>query len=295
LSQLNPKTKTETKNKHRNINTGIMKPYHPNNKAIMTLVAAVGVLAARPGAAQTTIIDDTFTDANYVALAAHLPDVNLTGNLWTDSGSYWGAGVIYNNAAQLNTDRGAGISLQGYSLPGSTLTLSADLNPNGIGASSGANYRGVFLGFYTSPTLPTTHGYNALLGLLLDPTTGSVSLADSLATGNAENIISSQSYTLGTWTENEVHTLSYTIDTTSGSILGASLTDANGTENYSFTTGLFTDSSLDWVGAAVSAPAGNETGIIDNFSLVATPEPGAWALMSGGLAMMLGVGRLRRS
>ncbi len=247
---------------------------------IKPLVIALNalLLGAAASSAQTTIIYDTF--GGYDALPDHAPDLNLTGNPWSIAGDQttWGTPGCINGVALFIGDTGGGISLQGYTLPSTTLTLSAGLYVNNI-ADDNANTRGMYLGYFRDLTLNTNISTVDFTGMLLDATDGTLNLLNNDSSGSS-TVVSSRSYQ-GTWDKGQLHTLSYTIDTVSGSILSATLDSSN----YMFAAiSIFASTNLNYVGLGVSAPASGQYGYAANFLLTAeaTPEPGTLALAALG-------------
>ncbi len=252
-------------------------------KPIKPLVIALNalLLGVAASSAQTTIIHDSFYDDQDTALPSHVPDVNLTGNPWSMSGNLSTEGYPYcvNGNASFFVETGAGISLQGYTLPSPNLTLSATLFENNIGGDD-ANKRGMYLGYFRGITLTTNVSTADFTGLLLDATDGSLNLLNNDSSGNS-TVVSSQAYQ-GDWDSTQDHALSYTIDTVSGSILSATLDS----QNYSFAaTSVFASTNLNWAGLGASDPVGGPSrGFAANFMLTAeaTPEPGTLALVGLG-------------
>ena len=204
------------------------------------------------------IVQDSFTGANGTSLIGRAPDViNLPGGTYIVSGSTatWGVPQIQGNAAQVNSDIGALVSIAsngGYTKP-TQFSISASLNPQSIYGSD-TGFRGMGLGFFSGAD--PGHGYVDCTGLALNPN-GNLTLVVS---GNAG---ASNSYP-GTWTENQWHTLSYTVNTGTGAISNVVL------DGYSetFTTTGFTTAATAYAGFYASDANGrNGLGLADNFTV----------------------------
>jgi hypothetical protein len=250
-----------------------------------------------PSPHSATIISDTFTDTNGTAITSHVPDVNLTGNAWTTStvNSFVNtSATIQNNAYNTGPFSSSAININsngGYVRP-NELTISATLTPNNI-TTDGEAYRGVGLGFFSS--FSTTQNYFNFVGVVLDPT-GRVSL---IRTDNnyGTTVVAQQAYTLGTFDAAIPHTLSYSINSSTGAISNISLSDVNGTQNYSFTTTIFSSANTSLAGfyATQTSPHGTagKSAFVDNFTVSAIPEPSTYAFIGGALALGLAVTRRR--
>ena len=238
-------------------------------------------LAVCTGQAQI-LISDTFTGANGTLISAHTPDTNLPGGSYIVNGTGWGSGTIQNNTLSQNTDMGVGISLASsgsYTKP-TNLTISADLN---IGTLTGdvVHANGVGLGFYVMPNNAAFHGGSGFLGLILSPT-GNLSFTSIDTSGSyIKTVIQTFTYS-GTWDAAVNHSLSYSVNTTTGNFSNILLDSIT----YGFSsTALFTDTATTYAGLSVSSSTGSKYGYADNFQI--NPEPSTFSLLVlGGLALV---------
>jgi DNA-binding transcriptional regulator YhcF (GntR family) len=178
----------------------------------------------------------------------------------------------------------AGIPLSSVTYTEPTiLTISAELNVSGLTRA----YEG--LGF--SSEAIDGQGAGNLDGLELGDN-GTVQL---IGTANLQTI----DYTLnnGVFDPTIEHKLTYTIDTTTGAISKASLSDINGTENLTFNNTTLGSTYFD---SANTAYAGfgvtpNGTALLDDFTVASVPEPSTWALLFLGLIGLLALQRNARA
>ena len=263
----------------------------PCSTSFVRLMATVVVFGLSAISLQAQIIFDTFDGTNGTWLSAHTPNTDLPGASYiqnADPTNIWGPAQIQSATAQLNTDRGVGISLAssgGYTKP-ANFTISADMN---LGTVTGtANGRGVGLGFFNTVSNTAFHGNNNFLGLVLLPS-GILNLISVDATTDAVvTLVQSLPYS-GIWNAAVFHSLSYDVDTTTGNISNVVL-DSTG---YAFnSTSLFTNAATAYAGFIASSATPNGYGYIDNFSVV--PEPSAVYFAAFALVLFAGISIRKR-
>ena len=247
---------------------------------------AESVTVAR--ATSTTIIQDTFSGPNGNSLIGQTPDTaNLPGGAWQAGAPNNISSAVYNSPNQLafaSTNGAVEIptSSAGYTPP-ATLTISAGLAVNDISANADSFGRGMGLGFFaTIPTgsQPAEYTTGGFTGLTLDapktPNAGGGYVELNMAANNQQTravIVPFPTSVVGAFSTSTLHTLSYTINTTTGQISNVSL--SNGTitdtadyaaiDNYN-TSGWFTVANTAYAGVMNSAAYGG-TGGVSNFVL----------------------------
>jgi hypothetical protein len=204
------------------------------------------------------LVTDTFTAANGTQLVGRAPsESNVPGDVYAGTGDPLWSTLIQGNAAELNADVGVSVSIAStasYTKP-LTLTISASLNPQATTGTQG--FRGVGLGYFAAPG--GGNGFTGFTGLTLNPD-GKLTLMENGTEG------ASVAY-VGTWTANQMHSLSYSIDTRSGKVTNVVLDG----QSKSYTTTAFTGSATTRAGFYVSGAAGGEKGLVDDFALRAGP------------------------
>ena len=284
------------------------------------LAVSVAFVSLQGTASATTIIDDTFSGADGTILGPdyttvsnpspatiaasdaiqHEPGVNLTLNPYTFNNEYNGNPITVEGGVGVipaGSGGSASINISSSTSPlytkPTTLTISADLEPNDI--TTGNTFDKEALGFYSAPQ--AGQSFEGFLGLALSAD-GTVTLLGFDTDDFNTPVYTSQAYTLGTFNPDAFHTLTYTVDTTTGAIENASLTDANGTETYSFSTDLFTSTATTYAGFYARSDSTPTTDPeIDNFVLsgnVVVPEPSTYALLAAGLIGLVFVCRRGR-
>lgn len=250
----------------------------------LSLLALATAILAAAQVSGGVIVDDTFTGVDNTILPDHTPDVNLPGGAWGSNGnvSAWGDPKIKSNAAFVNPDMGAGISLTSagsYTKP-TSFTISSDMTLTTLDESSVSTG----LGFYSYVVPWQTWSIQNFKGLLLkrDGTLQYVS-NDGTTTTVLQSVawsgIGGASYVTGA-----THTLSYGVNILTGTITSVSLSGSNA--DFSAITGdtsnTFTDNATTRAGFLVG---GYATGIFDNFMVDSSPvpEPTALALLASGL------------
>ena len=272
-----------------------------NVASICLAVCAMGLLSVPAADATTvTLVQDTF-NTGPTTVNGRTPDaVDLPGSNWISSQSISGNQLIVGgDGATVLSIASAGA----YTKP-TVLTISADLNLNGMtgaaslaaeGDTAGTNgtiIRGITLGFFDPATIPTggffgeRRGpfgvtYNDLGYLLLvrgDATAANLN-GDVLAQVSTYGPSNTPIPLTGS------HHLSYTVDTTTGSISGVTF-DGFLIDFGVSTAGLFTDARTNYAGNYAASGAGNTFGFLDNFTIT-TPEPASLSLLAAGGMLLL--------
>jgi hypothetical protein len=204
------------------------------------------------------LVTDTFTAANGTQLVGRAPaDANVPGDVYARTGAAGWSTLVQGNAAELNADVGVSVSIAStasYTKP-LTLTISGSLNPQAITGTQG--FRGVGLGYYPAPG--GGNGFTGFTGLALNPN-GNLTLMENGTPG------ASVAY-VGTWTANQMHLLSYNVDTRSGAISNVVLDG----QSKSYTTTAFNTAATTRAGFYASAAVGGVKGLVDNFAVSAGP------------------------
>ena len=228
-----------------------------------------------------TIISDTFNGTNGTLLTAHAPNVNLTGGGWTFSSANNSIGpniAIQSDAALVTRFGSAGINItsSGTYVKPIEMTLSATLN--GMNSTTGSAVQaGVSLGFFSSLGTGESQNWFNFSGLVL-AADGTLKLIRSTTTFTPI-LIASAAYS-GSWVQNAAHTLTYKINTSTGQISNISL-DGDSASYAGFSTNIFTNANTTYAGFYLSndtTPTG-KTASVDNFQLVAVPEPAAFGML----------------
>ena len=229
------------------------------------------------------IVSDTFTAANGTAINGRTPSpVDLPGTTWVQANGAW-TNDIENNLANLGPDEGDAISIgtvaSTYNVTSYSISDSFNL---GTDTMNTYQLRGTWLGFFSSGTAEDT----TFTGLVVNPN-GNIRLI-----GNNSNVIGSPIAISG-FNAAATHTLSYSVDLTTGTISNilldgsaVSLTAPNGT---------FTLADTAYAGFHNSSNSASSFGSVGNFVLSSpqvVPEPASWTLVLGGLGMLL-IGRKR--
>ncbi len=224
---------------------------HSNSYITSYLDGHVGIeLQSKYPALTPTFFIDTFTGADNTLLSAHVPDINMGSGTWATQGSAgsWGDTKISSNTGYANIDTGASISINKHP---NFMYISVKLNPVAI-AGTDSTGRGVGIGFFTG--VSGGHGTDNFCGLAVNPN-GTLNLIGGTA--------QAQTYT-GTWVENQWHTLSFTVNCTSGT-----LTDVvfDG-QSKTFTTTIFTTANTPRFGYYASSQFGSNGSIyVDDLTI----------------------------
>lgn len=250
------------------------------NLIIVTL-ALLGSWAAVSARAEL-IIGDSFDTSHTGTIDGRTPDLaDLPGGTWTVSTNYFYTNYgSVDNALWVwrpgdNTGGAATISLasSGAYVKPTQLSVSADLNFYGVAGGTG----GLILGFYASPVTS---------GTAFDPVTGltgfRITQTGTLILYENGSAASTLAYPAGSFTAdaNTFYTLSYNIDTTTGSL--SDVTFAG--QTYAFTSTAFTDAATAYAGVGLRWTGRDTQGYVDNFAINSIPEPAAIALFAiGGL------------
>lgn len=248
--------------------------------------------------AANTIISDDFNGTNGAALAGRTPDlVNLPGTNYSVNGTTptlntSGVGNIplgispqsvastsYNSASWLSIG-----SSGGYVKP-SVLTLSATLDTFSL--TDDAQFtRGIGLGFFTSaPQSGDADATVRFTGLAVNVSSGQLYL---LSNGVR---ITNYSHPYPAFTTGAMDRLTYSIDTTSGSVTSvfAGSNDITSFFSGSTSAGVFTGAATNLMGFYGSSSSSGTTGYVGSLVVSSTspvPEPVSTILLYGGIAML---------
>lgn len=259
------------------------------------VAGSLGALCISHSASGGAIVSDAFSGIHGGSIDQRTPDTdNLPGSTWTmlPFGSFGGAyistqyGGNPSPVAWLRNDGnstgGIAISIAdaGNYLKPSKFTISADIAFDGSAATNAG------VGFYSALPTEATSGDTILThftGLQLQwwNTLGELQLVVNGAT-----VGSPIAYT-GTFAPTAYHTLSYTVDTTTGAISNVDLQGS--TSSYNFDTSGFSNTATAYAAAATTYTWGRDHWMaFDNFSVSAVPEPTSIALLGlgGGFLMV---------
>ena len=245
--------------------------------------------------AQTVIISDGFSGTNGASLNGRTPDgVNLPGRSYTvasyldyvgaQPGIYTGGGSPLPSAT---TGFNAVVfydlsSNGGYTKP-SLLTLSIDIQINT--AANNVTPRGVGLGFYSISRANNseTEANDHFTGLTFRPD-GALNLV-------VDGVLQAATVApFGGFLTSSFYTLTYSVNTVSGSITAVKLngTDYTGVFGGATTAGIFTGSLTNLAGFYGStAVSPSFTPVVDNFKISSVAEPGMVELLFTGLGSWL--------
>ncbi len=251
-----------------------------HTSSMMVLVGGALLLsAAHAGAA--VIVSDTFIAANGTAINGRTPSpTDVPGTTWTQNGSFW-SNTIQNDQASLGADMGDAIALNATSTQ-YTISDSFNISNN---TSTNTAYRGAGLGFYTSASSSSTHGFDGFTGLAVNAA-GTVSLFINVS-GNSPTAATST--TVSGFNDAISHTLSYSINAGTGLISNISL-DGNAV-SLNAPANTFTAANTALAGFWGNAATSGGTTLIGNFvvSTAAVPEPAtlSFLIAAGAIGLLL--------
>ncbi len=233
-----------------------------------------------------SIIQDTFSGANGASIVGAAPDTtNLPGGAWFKQNSESQTNVTYKSPNQISIQAingGVAIATRGAAYtPPTTLTVSAGLAVNNININGDSFSRGLGLGYFATMIPAGTAAIaSGFRGLSLDipgdqgAGAGSVEL-DTYGGPGVENrlVVVPFPAALGTFSNSTFYTLTYTVDTLTGQISNASLSNGTVTDtadyaaidNYN-TRGVFTLANTAYVGI-INSSGTISTGFARNFVL----------------------------
>lgn len=259
-------------------------------KALLSLLLVVTVGMATSRANATYIVASDFNQTTGVAIDTVAPNIaNLPGAAtWfqtgmVGSGYSWAFNQITDGANEQGLANGTGISIAsaGSYVKPTSLHIQADLK-SGITTGTDKNYgRGVALGFYNATHVSgaTSFPMTGFTGLVLGRT------GDLYSMENGSYLGSSVAFG-GTFNASAFYTLSYDVNTTTGSISNISLSGS--TADYSVLTSLaFTDAATANLGFFTSSEDGGAYGYVDNVALSSVPEPSTVTVLATGLFGLL--------
>ncbi len=265
--------------------------------SLFALTAAT-MLALAVSASANVIISDAFTGSNNADIDGRTPDTtNLPGGTWskqpfnssgtfnatvqTDDGDPAPRGQ-FNAAGNSNGSIAIPITSSGAYTKPTEMTLSADL------AMDDSAVTRLALGFYSE--LPAQADGNVVTdfftGLEIQNRNFNGTLNGEMRLWENGSVVASSIAYTGTWVPTDYHTLSYTVDTTTGAITDITLEGS--TSDYNFTSTAFTDANTAYAVVAVSYTwARDHKGHVDNFLLTEVPEPASLALFGAGAILIL--------
>lgn len=268
-------------------------------KSKVSILAAVALAAVAGGAASaraSLIISDAFNGTSGATLSGRPPDgVDLPGTTYS-ANDYDGAVPFIattngNPSPAVNTSSlgAAAIELShgSYTAP-TSFSISADLSPYTTTPDvSGIKYaRGAGLGFFTgalSASAITPTG-DAFTGITVD-TNGDLQL---VVNGTAATPIAGTAP--ATFVETNFYNLSYTVNTTTGTISNVIYAGTNYSTDFSTATG-FTAAATAYAGfygsSSTSYSTSKTNAFVDNFKVSTVPEPATVGLVGLGGAMLL--------
>ncbi len=244
----------------------------------------------------TPIIQDTFTGSSGTSIAGRPPSpTDLPGGTYTVWGSTGVNTLNGSNQVQLGADRAGAINISsaGSYFKPTVMSISAGLEVDttaGTDIGSGAAFRGVGLGFFSS--VGGTFSFSNFSGLILEPDS---SLALGFAVGNVQTALVDVPWptaTLGAFSTTIPYTVSYTINTSAanGGISNVSVTNPNTavTDTLDFTainnysgTNIFTPTNTTFSGFLDSSSLFNTFGFVSNFQLSQAAPPASLPTWTG--------------
>jgi len=270
-----------------------MKP-----KFFLLLVLSVCTLSVIvPAGAATAIVSDAFSGSNNAAINGRFPDgINLTGRAYVSDGIGQMSldATLGNLKPAVNTGQNGTMYIDISSNPGksytksSLLTLTADIELLNT-SNDAVEPRGIGLGFFSGPTSAGEDGSTHFTGLRIK-TDGTLNFVLGGVASGSISVPASTSFPTG-WVPANFYTLTYTVDTTTGSITNVNLNGHDETSTFSgVTAGDFFDHSTNLAGIYDSSAGGS--GLVDNFS-VGVPEPSTWATLLGSAGIFAAFRRFR--
>ncbi len=241
-----------------------------------------------------TIISDGFSGTNNTTLNNRTPDgIDLPGTTFTSYTNAVGpyAEPVINTsggnpspAAETGFNGGAYISIASagpYTKP-PTITLSADLELNNI--QSDGTYRGVGLGFFSgTPTggeVTTT-----FTGLSIDVNGTLRLITPNTPHGTGSTVFAASFPGPGGFSSSAFYTLSYTVNTTTGTISNVIYNGTDVSSDFAVTATGFQSTLVGFEGNTANDPT--LFGLVDNFSVSGVPEPASLSvLLIGGLGLL---------
>lgn len=266
-----------------------MKTTNPVRKLLLSAIAACAAFSmVQSDAIAQIVIQDTFTAADGTANNGRQPTTDELNRTWVsgNQGSGTQLPIIENNRLRtgFNSWHYIDISNSATLEKPTTITLSADLTVNTIAQNNAG--AGVALGFWSTSTIPSAQ--SNFYGLILEgeypANTGRISIWVNGTRRDA--------YTITGFDKTASYTLSYTVDTSTGSITSVSLNGSAITLSWGSLTNsnIFTDANTNYAGVfGRSNSSVDQFGYIDNFSIAGDftviPEPRTLALLAGFICM----------
>ncbi len=258
-------------------------------RRIVPLLGIAALAGTTPNfAGASVIVSDSFTTGTVGGnISGRTPDTtDAPGTTWAQNGYPGYANDIVSSPSsslQLGAEAGDGIALTGVTSTAYALSyrfnISGDTPNTGSGSGSG-------LGFFRNATTTGSPGSTAGFTGVLVSMAGAVSLLNNGA--------SVATATISSFAVSATHSLSYDVNTTTGSISNL-LLDGNGVTLTGTTTGIFKGSNINEFGITNNAGGyGNSYDYINNAIIsapTAVPEPASLGLLAVGSAGLLLAGR----
>lgn len=264
--------------------------------ATQALLSGVALALSAPVLSAATLYDDSFNytaDADLFGQTTATDAPGLANRQWfrATSGTTYDATIQPTGTVALGSDVGAALhfgSASGYSMD-RYLSLSLDFRQgdlwNGVSETTAEgtgswSFAGVSLGFWTAA--------------------GSGGVFSGVAVDRYGNIKISSGGTLlakvdaaSSLDANTLYTLSYVVDTESGSISSLVLSDGTNKiyEGTFLSVEAFKGSNLNLVGFRSRGNAAGQTSYVEAFSVSSIPEPSAAAGIMGAAALLVGLSR----
>jgi hypothetical protein len=250
-------------------NTGVI-----NGTSYYYVISAINALGESANSTEANatpseavnLVEDNFETGLGSLVTGRMPEVSTIGNrvFQTAFTGAPGGNAVASNAAQLTTAMGEVIDISSsdtYTKP-KYLNISGTFNEatliNNIPARPA---RGVYFGFWSSLS-NTTNGFQNMRGVFVNPEDGELQLWNGSGSTTAIPV-QSLPYQ-GTWDASAQHSISYTINTTTGNISDFVLDGVTYLWNK---TNIFIDVNTNYAGFGVAGSGSGQYGYISNFKL----------------------------